>query len=362
MGGSISARFGRAAAVVKRFVDEGKIAGAVLLIGYEGEEYGPVAYGWAVLEPETAKRPVREDTLFDMASCSKVIGTTTAALILLDRGEVRLDDPVSLFIPEWQGEGKDRVRLRHLLTHTSGLPAWKDLYSQGQGPEEVVSQICAMPLEYETGKRVVYSCLGFILLGEITRRVTGLRLDQFLSEEVFGPLGMTDTMYCPPESLRERIAATERKPGTDEVLIGVVHDENARAMGGVSGNAGLFSTARDVGRFCRMYLQGGSLEGVRVLSPAVIEAATRSYTPGLEEERGLGWLIRGDGVFSSAGDLMSPRAYGHTGFTGTSLWIDPERDLYVVLLTNRVHPSRENNHHLRLRPLVANAAVAAVDW
>lgn len=361
MGSNISVRFGRAAAVAKRFVDEGKLCGAVLLVGYEGEEYGPVAYGWAQVEPENEKRPMREDTIFDMASCSKVMGTTTAALMLLDRGEIRLDDPVSLFVPEWKGEGKEKVRLRHLLTHTSGLPAWKDLHSRGQGPAEVIAEICSMPLEYRTGEHVVYSCLGFILLGEIIQRVRGQRLDEFLAEEVFEPLAMPDTMYCPPASLRPRIAATEIKPDRSGVLVGEVHDENARAMQGVSGNAGLFSTARDAGRFCRMYLQGGTLEGVRILSPAVIEAAIRSYTAGLEEERGLGWLLRGDGRFSSAGDLMSPFAYGHTGFTGTSIWIDPERDLYVILLTNRVHPYRDNDSHIRLRPLVANAVVGALD-
>ncbi|MBE3584438.1 MAG: beta-lactamase family protein [Limnochordaceae bacterium] len=354
------ADFRRAFEVVKEYVDEGKIPGAVALIGYNGQEYGPVAYGWAQLVPEAQKRLMQPDTIFDMASCSKVMGTTTAVLMLLDQGRMRLDDPVQHFVPEWQGEGREKVRIRHLLTHSSGLPAWVDCFSKGQGPAEVVQQICTTPLEYATGEHVVYSCLGFILLGNIIERITGQRLDQFLVKHAFGPLQMRDTMYCPPEDLRGRIAATERKGPTDEdVLVGVVHDENARAMQGVSGNAGLFSTARDIGRFCRLYLQGGRLDGVQLLSPAVIEAATRSYTDGKEEDRGLGWLIRGDGVYSSAGDLMSPRAYGHTGFTGTSIWIDPTRDLYCVLLTNRVHPSRENDHHIRLRPLFHNAAVAA---
>ncbi|MBE3584435.1 MAG: beta-lactamase family protein [Limnochordaceae bacterium] len=361
MGNSIGARFGRAAAVLKRFVDEGRLPGGVLLVGYRGEEYGPVAYGWAQLEPESEKRPMREDTLFDLASCSKVIGTTTAALMLIDRGEISLDDPISLFLPEWKGEGKENVRLWHLLTHTSGIPVAGDIHYTGGGPTQMIAGICSLPLGYAPGEHVVYTCYGFILLGEIIQRVSGQRLDVFLAQQVFKPLNMADTMYCPPVRLRPRIAATEMKPDHSGAWVGVVHDENARAMQGVSGNAGLFSTARDVGRFCRMYLQGGTLEGARILSPAVIEAATRSYTAGLEEERGLGWLLRGHGHGSPAGDLMSPSAYGHTGFTGTSLWVDPARDLYVVLLTNRVHPSRNNDSHIRLRPLVANAVVAALD-
>lgn len=362
----------RALAVVERTVAGGGVPGAVAAVGRRGDLFGPCAFGWRQLEP--AQRPADAQTWYDLASVTKVVATLPAALALLDRGLLRLDDPVTLFLPEFAGAGPDepataarrRVAVRHLLTHTSGLPAWRDLYSDTHGPADIVDRICQTPLEQGPGEQVVYSCLGFILLGEIIRRVTSRPLDRFAAEEVFEPLDMAATAYRPSPAWRANTAATERKKrdvgeGEPTCLLGEVHDENARAMGGVSGNAGLFGTARDLAVYCQMWLNGGAYGDRRLLSEAVTELATRPHTAHLGETRGLGWVVKGGDRFSSAGDLFSLRAYGHTGFTGTSIWIDPDRELFAILLTNRVHPTRENNAHIRLRALFHNAVAAACE-
>jgi len=344
----------KAYGVLEAFVADGRIPGAVAVVGRRSGHLAPWALGWASVVPE--RRPMTEDTVFDMASVTKVVATTTAALQLLEAGVWRLDDPVTRFWPEFHRD----VTLRHLLTHTSGLPAWRPLYQSGEGPEHYRKVLAETPLEYATGSQVVYSCLGYLVLGDLIERVTEMPLDRYCAQYVFGPLGMTETMFNPPPAVRARCAATELRPGSDKPTQGVVHDENARGRGGVAGNAGLFATARDMARFCRAMLNGGALDGRRVLSPATVALATKDHTPHLDESRGLGWVVHGGRPYSSAGDLFSPASFGHTGFTGTSVWMDPERDLFVVLLTNRVHPTRENSHHIRLRPLFHNAVGAAV--
>ncbi|HEX6971694.1 MAG TPA: serine hydrolase domain-containing protein [Limnochordia bacterium] len=357
----------RALDVVRRTVDAGGVPGAVVAVGRCGHLFGPQAFGWRQLEPERA--PVAVDTLYDLASVTKVTATLPVTLALIDQGRLRLDDPVVEFIPEFASgtrEGplaaaRERVRLRHLLTHTSGLPAWRDLYSTARSPADVIEQICQTPLERPPGERVTYSCLGFILLGEILQRVLGRSLAQAADELVFGPLGMTNTMFRPPPDRRQNIAATERRGEEGDCLVGEVHDENARAMGGISGNAGLFGTAADLAVYCQMWLNGGAYAGQRVLSEAVTELAVRPHTASLNACRGLGWVVKGDDPFSSAGDMFAPEAFGHTGFTGTSIWIDPRRELIAVLLTNRVHPTRQNQAHIRLRALFHNALAAACE-
>lgn len=357
-------RLDRAFGVVERFVKDGRIPGAVALVGSPAQVYGPRAYGWAALEPR--RRPMEVDTLFDLASLTKVVATAAVAWRLLDEGLIRLDDPVRHFIPDYGAKDrgssrtwKGQVALRHLLTHTSGISAWEPLYTVPGTPEERFQRLLMYPLQHPPGARVVYSCLGFILLGQILAMVAGRPLDQLAREEVFEPLGMRATGFRPPGAARARVAATELAPDVGGILEGIVHDENARALGGVAGNAGLFSTAGDLARFAQEVLKALRGEGA-LWSPAVMALATRSLTPGLEEERGLGWQLSGGRPFSSAGDLFSPKAFGHTGFTGTSLWIDPERELFAILLTNRVHPSRANQAHLRLRPLFHNAVAASV--
>ncbi|HXL03945.1 MAG: beta-lactamase family protein [Firmicutes bacterium] len=338
-------------------VDRGEIPGAVFAYGTDRGVVEKGAVGFRMIRPE--KKPMEVDTLFDLASVTKCVATTSAVMILVEEGQLRLDDEVERFIPEFCGTDKEGITIRELLTHTSGMAAWTDLYMHASSPKEIIKAISKFPLEYKTGTAVIYSCLGFIVLGLAVEKVAGEPMDRFLAERVFGPLGMKDTCFNPPPDLRERAAATEYCKWRGRILIGEVHDENAWAMGGVSGNAGLFSIVEDLSRFARMLLNKGTLEGVSVFSPRTVEAMTCDRTgAGFDEKRGLGWLIRGTGVKSSSGDLMSPKAFGHTGFTGTSIWIDPELDIFAILLTNRVHFGRDNNAHIRLRPRFHNAVVS----
>lgn len=344
---------------------DGCIPGAVLVVGRgRGEPVGPVAVGSMALLPQ--REPMRADALFDMASVTKVMATAVVAMRLVEEGRMSLGAPVSRYLPEFaQGEeARGRVRVVHLLTHTSGLPAWHALYEGCGGPEgcrpRMEQRLMSLPLEAAPGQRVTYSCMGFILLGLAMERITGQGLDQLAARWVYEPLGMTATTYRPGPALRDRCAPTEYCPIRRRIVRGEVHDENAYFLGGVSGNAGLFSTALDTARFAQMMLGRGRREGVRVLSEAAVEAMIQDHTSRIGEPRGLGWALRGDNPDSSAGDLLSPRAYGHTGFTGTSLWIDPDRDVYCVLLTNRVHPTRQNEAILQLRPAFHNAVAAAL--
>jgi CubicO group peptidase (beta-lactamase class C family) len=250
------------------------------------------------------------------------------------------------------------VTIRHLLTHSSGLPSWRPLYKEAATPDTALAIIYATPLDTVPDARMVYSDLGAILLGKVVERVSGEPLDVYLTRHVTGPLGMTSTMYRPDASLRDRVAPTEFDPWRQRHIRGEVHDENAFMLGGVSGHAGLFSTASDLTRFARMLLGGGTLDGVRILRPATIAQFTAVQDPGLSH-RALGWETPTGQ--NSAGHRLSARAFGHTGFTGTSLWIDPERGAFVLLLTNRVNPSRQNTRIGLVRVALADAAMAALD-
>ncbi|HHY75855.1 MAG TPA: N-acetylmuramic acid 6-phosphate etherase [Firmicutes bacterium] len=350
----------RAFQVVARAVGdgEGPIPGAVAAIVHKGIMLHPRAFGWAVRTPE--RIPATPNTIFDMASLTKVTAALPAVLRLLERGEFRLDDPLALFIPEFGQGGKEPITIRQILTHTSGLPAHIKFYEQGLMGREIIDAICSLVLTEDQvpGEKVVYSDLGFIMLTELVRRITGSTLDEFAAREVFIPLGMKDACFRPDPALKYRIAATEYRPDLGRVMWGEVHDENAHALGGVSGHAGLFGTVYDMARYALMWLGGGEFGGVRILCEATVKAATREETSA-GERRGLGWQLRSR-TYSSGGDLMSDRAYGHTGFTGTSLWCDPETDTAAILLTNRVHAGRDGNAHIRLRAQFANAVAAAV--
>jgi N-acetylmuramic acid 6-phosphate etherase len=354
-----AAQVERAFAIVAQAVGngEGQIPGAVAAIVHRGVMLHPRAFGWAVRTPE--RIPATPNTLFDMASLTKVTATLPSILKLLER-EFRLDDPVSMFIPEFGQGGKESITIRLLLTHTSGLPAHIKFYEQGLRGREIIDAICGLNLgEGETpGEKVVYSDLGFIILAELVNRLTGLRLDEFARKEVFIPLGMKDTCFTPDPSLRHRTAATEYRADLGRVMWCEVHDENALSLGGVAGHAGLFSTIYDAARYALTWLGRGSLGGVRVLSEATVAAAVKEQTRA-GERRGLGWQLR-SGRYSSGGDLMSDQAFGHTGFTGTSVWCDPVTDTAAILLTNRVHAGRQGNEHIRLRARFANAVAAAV--
>lgn len=341
--------------IVERAVSEKAFPGAVLAVGKDGALVRLAAFGRLSGEPDA--QAVAPDTIYDLASLTKVVVTTTAAMILVDEGRLDLAKPLSAFLPGFRGGAKDKVTLWHLLTHSSGLDWWAPLYKALKGQAEYVARIQAMDLVFEPGSKSLYSDLGLILLGEILERVAGEKLDQFIRTRLFAPLGMRDTGYRPDPALLPRIAPTERDPWRGRLLRGEVHDENAFALGGVAPHAGLFGTAPDLARFAQMLLNGGVYDHHRIVSREVVETFTRrAGVPG--SSRALGWDTPSEG--SSAGALFSSRSFGHTGFTGTSLWIDAERKLFLILLTNRVYPTRENDAIRRVRPAVADAVVRAL--
>ena len=290
-------------------------------------------------------------TIYDLASLTKVVGLTTLAMMLVDEHTLDLDAPVTRYVPAFAAGG-DSVTVRELLTHSSGLAAWQPLFREVHSREEMFTRVNATRLEAPPGTRTAYSDLGAMLLTEVVERLMGHRLDSLLENRLFRPLGMQDTRFLPPVELRPRIAPTENDPWRGRVLRGEVHDENAAAMGGVSGHAGLFSTADDLVRFAQMLLRGGA----GLLRPETIALFTRTQNPSFSS-RALGWDTPSPA--SSAGTKLSAHAFGHTGFTGTSIWIDPEQDLFVILLTNRVHPTRANELIREVRPRVADLAVEA---
>lgn len=354
-------RLERAFQVVSRAVGdgEGPIPGAVAAVVRNNVVIGSRAWGWAARTPD--RIPVTPNTIFDMASLTKVMATTPSVLILCEQGKFRLDDPVALFIPEFGIHGKHVITIRHLMTHSSGLPDHIKFWQEGLQGKEIIERICSMeiPEGLQPGRQVIYSDLGFILLGEIVERVTGMDIKQFSEANVFRPLGMCDTYYLPPEHLRHRIAATEYREDFGKVMWGEVHDENAHALGGIAGHAGLFSTVEDTARYALMWLNNGRLGQTRILGKHTIQAAIKEQV-NLEERRSLGWMLKSK-TFSSGGDFLSDMAYGHTGFTGTSLWCDPAENLGIILLTNRVHSGREGTAHIRLRATFANAVSAAIE-
>ena len=316
-----------------------------------------VQYGVGTLDVVPSPRP-DENTLWDMASLTKVVGMTTAMMQLTEAGKVDLDAPVQRYLPEFRGSNKERVTVRHLLTHSSGLPAWRPLYKETWSPAEARALAAATALDTLPGVRMVYSDLGAIILGQIVERVSGESLETYLARHVFGPLGMSSTRYRPGPDLLSRVAPTEYDPWRQRKIRGEVHDENAYALGGVSGHAGLFSSGHDVARLTRMYLNGGTLDGVRLVSPETIRQFT-TVQDSVLSNRALGWETP-NGT-NSAGHLMKRPAFGHTGFTGTSIWVDPSRDLFVILLSNRVNPTRQNLRIGAVRAELADVVVRVLD-
>jgi beta-N-acetylhexosaminidase len=329
--------------------------GAVLAVGHDGRLAELRAFGRLSYDADAPT--TTPETVYDLASLTKVIVTTTMAMMLVDEELLDLDKPVRAFLPGFRGGAKDRVTVRQLLTHSSGIDWWAPLYKDTQGQAAYVEKIQAMALAYEPGTKSLYSDLGLVLLGEILQRVAGEPVDAFARRRLLDPLGMKDTLYRPAPALLPRIAPTENDPWRGRVLRGEVHDENASAIGGVAPHAGLFGTAPDLARFAQMLLYGGLYDHKRYVSRATVEAFTKpAGVPA--SSRALGWDTV-DGT-NSAGSLLSAHAFGHTGFTGTSIWIDPEKRLFVILLTNRVHPTRENNAIRAVRRDVADAVVRAL--
>jgi CubicO group peptidase (beta-lactamase class C family) len=341
-------------------VARGAFPGAVLAVGTRDTVLHTIAVGHY---GEDDLRSVTDSTVYDLASLTKVIGLTSATMVLVAEGRLDLDQSLSHFFPELNGKPNAQITIRHLLTHTSGLPAWRPLHLETQSREEAIDSVLGAKLENTPGTAYTYSDLGAITMGLIVEIVSGKTLDEFLTERVFRPLGMKWTRYRPPAEWGERIAPTENDPWRGRVLRGEVHDENAARLEGVAGHAGLFSTAPDLAHFARWILNAyhGDVEpfaGMEIDPSVVRNFVTRQ--PGPEgSTRALGWGTAYEG--SSAGTLLSETSFGHTGFTGTSIWIDPKRDLFIILLTNRVHPTRENSAMSWVRPQVADAVVRAVE-
>jgi CubicO group peptidase (beta-lactamase class C family) len=345
--------------IMKAAIADHAAPGGALAVG----RYGRIVHmkGYGRQDTTAAGAPVDENTMYDMASLTKVIATTTAGMMLEEQGKIDLDRTVASYLPEFNAPDKAPITLRMIVTHRGGLEAFAALYKNFHGREEYLAQINLRPLKSTPGTEMVYSDWDMVLMQLVIERVTGVPLDRFVTENIFKPLGMNSTMYTPDSATYfNRIAPTELDTASGGLMRGLVHgkvhDENAFALGGVAGHAGLFSTAHDLAIFCQMLLNGGQYNGVRIVKPETIARWTAPQTRG--SSRALGWDTPSKG--SSSGKYFSPRSFGHTGFTGTSIWVDPERSLFVILLTNRVYPTRENQKQIPLRKAVADAAQTAI--
>lgn len=357
--GMSASRLAKIDHVVMRGIQAGGYPGAAVVVGRKGAAVWQRGFGRLDWNDESdAVSPT--ESIYDLASLTKVVGTTTALMILYDQGKVHLDDPVSKYIPEFSGGDKDLVTLRLLLEHRSGLPAGRDLWRIAHSSDEARQTVIETPLVYHPDQYYEYSDLGADMLGFVVEAASGQRLDQFLADHVWKPLGMENTFFKPADSLRDRIAPTEVNPPRGYPLRGEVHDENAFALGGIAGHAGLFSSAADLAVFAQMMLNGGEYGGTRIIADSTVAL----FTTRAARTRALGWdTCGGDG---SCGKYLSERAYGHTGFTGTSLWIDPDRDMFVILLTNRVHAARARRPAKVIADVRADlsdaAALAVMDY
>ena len=338
-------------AAIGQAIEAGKCPGGVLWLEHRGSVYRK-AHGSRAVEP--GREEMTEDTIFDAASLTKVVATTPAILLLIERGQMELDAPVSRYWPEFAANGKAAITIRHLLTHTSGLRPGLD--GAGEGREAVLEEVCREKSVTVPGAQFRYSDLNFITLGALVPMVTKRPLENFCATEIFERLGMKDTMYQPPAGWSERIAPTTR--GTER---GVVHDPTARRMGGVAGHAGLFTTAADLARYARMILHEGELDGVRVFQPETVRLMTGAQSPAkIWDWRGLGWDI--DSPYAGPrGGRFSLAGFGHTGWTGTSLWIDPPSKTFIIFLSNRNHPTEAGSVIALRRVLGTLAAEALVD-
>jgi CubicO group peptidase (beta-lactamase class C family) len=349
-----SKRIQQAIHFLEQAIEKREIPGAVLYVGYQGKEIVHAALGYA---HDPFKISMTTNTTFDIASLTKVCATLPSVLKLIEMGELTLDDPVSNFIPTFQN-GLQRVKIRHLLTHTSGLKPGINFFEGDYSMKDAVTEIGKLPILIEPETKVIYSDLNFILLGYLVEKISGLGLDVFAKKHVFDPLNMLDTGFNPTHLQKETIAATEFQQDQKDYIWGVVHDENTRQFGGVSGHAGLFSTASDLVKYANCFINEGVSNNSAIFSPFTVRMSVKNYTKDLNLNRGIGWQLI-DSESSPAGDLFPQNGYGHTGFTGTSLWIEPTNKLVVLLLTNRVHFGR-NDHIIRIRKIFHNLVMAAL--
>ena len=321
-----------------------QLPGAVVLVGRQGKIVYRKAFGNRALEPNV--EAMTPDTIFDLASLTKVVATATSVMILVERGKIRLGDPVSRYIPEFGEMGKKNITVEQLLTHRSGLIPDNAIEDYHHGSEKAWENIWKLAPVAEVGSKFIYSDVNFEVLGELVHRISGKPLNEFAAENIYRPLGMKDTGYIPAKNLQSRIAPTEKfyeaeRNTSNEIKRGIVHDPRAYLLGGVAGHAGLFSTADDLARYCQMILNGGSLDGTRILSQMGVARMTEGRASGGNASdgnvRGLGWDIY-TGFSAPRGDLFPVGGFGHTGYTGTGLWLDPNSQTFVVFLSNRVHP------------------------
>lgn len=365
--GMSSSNFIQVKQIITEAIANKDFPGAVLLVARKGKIVFREAFGDCQWIP--SHRKIEVDMIFDLASITKPIATATSIMMLIERGKIRLWDKVKDFIPEFstyidstnKTKGKD-ARLYHLLTHTSGLPPYTNVriveqkYGAPCPTDSLILHIARLKKISPAGKEFHYSCLGFITLAYIVKQKTGQTIAEFSAEHIFRPLGMNHTFFNPPKSFLERCVPTEVI--NEEPLIGIVHDPLARLQGGISGNAGLFSTVDDLLIFAQMMLQKGTFNGVRILSPLTVERMTSIYPEVSFSGRGLGWDLN-SAYSTNGGDLFGPHSYGHSGYTGTSIWIDPDTETVVIFLTNRVHPY-DGGAIISLRSKVANVVASAI--
>lgn len=363
-GGMVAHPLRKMDAVIQEAIDSKLTPGAVVLVARKGRIVKHQAYGYAAQYQDDQFTPLehpikmKRDTLFDLASITKLF-TTTAAMILFEEGKFDLDDPIATYIPEFAQYGKEEVTIRQLMTHTSGFAAGIPLYNMGNSREERLQILFAHPLDHEPGSTYVYSDLNMIVLGALIERLTNERLDHFIAKRITSPLEMHDTMFNPPQRLKPHIAATEYQTRVPRGLVwGEVHDEKAWALDGIAGHAGLFGTAKDLAIFGHMMLQEGKYGNKRILKPQTVRLMMKNFTPQFpDDNHGLGWELN-QGWYMDA--FTETNTMGHTGFTGTSLVISPQNKTILVLLTNRVHPSRNMGTINPLRRKVARMAADAI--
>ena len=354
---SNSYQFNEVDGVINKAVEDKSFPGAVVLVWKDGKTIYEKAFGNYTYDSSSPK--IKTNTLFDLASLTKVVATTTAAMICYDRDLFSLDDKVTKYIPEFGVNGKDNITIKNLLIHNSGLPAWKKFYGRDLKYDDVINEIYSSELEYKTGEKTVYSDLGIITLGKIIEKVTGKSLDVFCTDEIFIPLKMESTFYNPDDSLKKLCAPTEADNyWRMKTLQGEVHDETSAMLNGVAGHAGLFSTADDLAKLMSVLLNKGKINQKIFIQQSTIELFTKRVSK--ESTRAIGWDTKSDSG-SSAGKYFSKNSFGHTGYTGTSIWADPDRNLFVVLLTNRVYPTRENTKIQKVRPQLHNAVIKSIE-
>ena len=340
-------------------VDDSVFPGGVLLVGYSGEVIYNKAFGQ--FEYDKHSRNVNTNSIFDLASLTKVIVTTSAAMFLCDEGKLDLDKTVVSYLPEFGINGKQQITIRNLLLHNSGLPAFISFHTFASDAVTVIDSIMNLNLNSTPGSKYVYSDLGMITLQQVIEKITGQGLDEFLNKKLFELLGMTRTMFNPsPRYWYDCLPTEHDNYWRMKTLKGKVHDETAYLLGGVAGHAGLFSTAHDLAILAQTYLNNGLYDGKQIFKPETIRTWTKKQTS--QSSRALGWDTKSESGYTSAGQKFSNESFGHTGFTGTSIWIDKKRNLFVVLLTNRVNPSRKNIKIIDFRPLLYNAVVDAIDF